>query len=137
MMRMPMVNLAKSPAEVKTDMASMAMPASVGKPSVAEYPYGCCISLDDDCLKKLGLDGDMPGVGESIHGCFIAKVTSASMNERVGEDGVAEQCCRIELQITDMGILSADPADMAMEQSEARRQRFYGKPDSDGDNDGD
>lgn len=132
MMRMPMVNLAKSSAEVKADLA-MSVPAAVGKPSVAEYPYGCCISLDDETLKKLKLDGDIPGVGESIHGCFMAKVTSASMNERVNEDGSTEQCCRIELQITDMGILSADPTDMAMEQSEARRKRFYGDPDGDED----
>lgn len=135
MMRMPMVNLAKTPADIKEDMAAMPMPAAVGKISGPEYPYGCCISLDDETLEKLGLSGDLPGVGESIHGCFVAKVTSASMNERINADGSKDNCCRIELQITDMGVLSADPTDLAMDQSEARRKRFYGGSDADGDED--
>ena len=111
MMRMPMVNMAKTPTEVKSDIASMNEPKAVGKPSVPEYPYGLSISLDSETLKKLKIDGDLPNVGETIHGSFIARVTSASINERVGDGGAAGQDSRIELQITDMGILSADPAD--------------------------
>jgi hypothetical protein len=131
MMRMPMVSLAKSPAEVKSE--PVAMPASV---SQAEFPYGCCISLDDETLEKLGLSGDLPQVGEMVHFAAIARVTSASMNERINADGSKDNCCRIELQITDMGVLSADTADDEISKSEARRKRFYGG-DSDGDDDGD
>lgn len=133
MMRMPMVSLAKSPAEVKEEQKMYDAPAIASKPSVPEYPYGACISLEDETLEKIGLAGDLPAVGEMIHFGAIAKVTSASMNERIGPDGVAKQCCRIELQITDMGVLSADPADNEMAKSAARRERFYGKSDDDED----
>jgi hypothetical protein len=122
MMRLPMVSLAKSPAEVKADMP-MAMPAA--STSVNEYPYGCCISLDDECLKKLGLDSDMPSVGEMIHFGAIAKVTSASMHQSVDDSGTAKECRRIELQITDMGLLSAEP--------EPRAAKWYGQGEPDGD----
>ena len=132
MMRMPMVNMAKTPEDVKKEIGDL-YPSAPAQSTTSAYPYGLCISLDDETLKKLGLDGDMPTVGESIHGCFVAKVTSVSMNEREKADGSKEQCARVELQITDMGVLSADPTDMAVEQSSARRKRFYGEPDGDED----
>jgi hypothetical protein len=119
-----MVSMANTPAEVKKDAAMMSAPVSM--PSGPKYPYGLCISLDDDCLKKLGLDGDMPAVGEVIHFTAIAKVTSASMNDRETTDGGSEQCCRIELQITDMGVPDPEP----------KRNWYGGSMQQDNDNDG-
>lgn len=130
MMRLPMVNMAKTPEDVKKEIGDF-YPAAPASSTTSAFPYGLSISFDDETLKKLKLDTDMPRIGEMIHGCFIAKVTSASMNEREKADGSKEECQRIELQITDMGILSADPVEGAMAESEARRERFYGKPDSD------
>lgn len=118
-----LVNMAKTPDEVKKDLADY--PASVAgsaKPTGPMYPYGLCISLDDETLKKLGLDGDMPGVGDIIQFNAIAKVTSVSENEREGTDGAKTQCRRVELQITDMGIPGTGDEDRSAE----RRQRFYG-----------
>jgi Major coat protein-like len=121
-----MVSLAKTPAEVKEDMAPMV--ATSLPPSAPQYPYGCCISLENDTLKKLGLDGDLPAVGDVIEFMATAKVTSASMNERVDESGKPETCCRVELQITDMDVAETeDPAEEELERSAMRRQRFYGQ----------
>lgn len=122
---MKMTSMANTPDEVKKDIAEMTMPAS-GKISGPKYPYGLCLSLDDDTLKKLGLDGELPEVGEVIHFMAMARVTSASENERETTDGATEKCCRVELQITDMGVASADPADDEAEEAAARRKRFYG-----------
>jgi hypothetical protein len=109
-----MTDMARTPEDVKKelgkDMAMMASPAmSSGiKPTVPTYPYGLCVSLDEESMAKLGLDGDLPEVGEMIHFCAMARVTSASMNEREGTDGAKETCRRVELQITHLGLESED-----------------------------
>lgn len=116
-----MVDLARTPEEVKEEI-SVGKPASLPKPTVPTYPWGMCLSLDDDTLEKLGLDGDLPDVGDVIHFTALASVTSASKNERTTDTGEKEVCKRIELQITAMDVGGSeeeqDPA--------ARRKRFYG-----------
>jgi major coat protein len=119
---MSMVNLARSPVEVKRETA-MAVPAA--KPMAAEFPYGCCISLDDECLTKLGLDGDLPAAGEMIHFEAMAKVTCASVRDEVDADGTSRQCRRVELQITDMGMIGAEAT--------PRADRWYKNGEPDGD----
>lgn len=127
---MPMVNMAKTPDDVKKEIGDLYPSAPAGSTTSA-YPYGLSISFDDETLKKLGLSGDLPQIGESVHFAAIAKVTSASLNEREKADGSKEQCCRIELQITDMELAPDDAAEDEMAKSEARRARFYGKPGGD------
>jgi len=123
-----LINMARSPADVKKDLADMPSVAPDGKYEGPKYPYGLCISLDNDTLKKLGLDGDLPGVGDIIQFNAIAKVTNVSENEREGTDGATTKHCRVELQITDMGIPGANQADRDVDRSEQRRSRFYGDP---------
>jgi hypothetical protein len=123
-----LINMARSPAEVKKDMADMPMSVGESKYEGPKYPYGLCISLDEDGLKKLGLDGDLPGVGDIIQFNAIAKVTNVSENESEGTDGATTKHCRIELQITDMGIPGTNQADRDVDRSEQRRSRFYGDP---------
>lgn len=131
MVNTPMVNMAKTPDDVKKEIGSMgAVPCS---PATSTYPYGLSISFDDETLKKLGLSGDIPQIGEVVQFCASAKVTSASLNENEKADGTKEQCCRIELQITDMAMMGGDPADDEVAKSEARRKRFYGGGEPDGD----
>ena len=122
-----LVDMAKTPAEVKEDTADV--PAAESK-SKAVYPYGLCIRLQEDELEKLGLDGDLPSVGEMIHICAQARVTSVSESEREDSDGKKRKCCCVELQICEMGVPTA----------EAPPRKWYGgkgngKADDDGDQD--
>ena len=128
---MNMVNMAKTPDDVKKEIGDL-YPSAPAASTTSVYPYGLCLSFDDETLKKLGMSVDLPQIGEMVHFCAMAKVTSASHNEREKADGSKEQCCRIELQITDMGLMGAEPD--PMEESAARRKRFYGDgPSGDGD----
>jgi len=121
---MKMIDMAKTPDEVKNDLADMPSVASGGKISGPKYPYGLSLSLDDETLGKLGLDGDLPSVGEVIHFEAIARVTNAGASERETTDGATEVCQRVELQITNMGVASPEPAP---------RNWYAGNNDNDGD----
>lgn len=123
-----LINMARTAAEVKSDLADIPTVAGESKYEGPRYPHGLCISLEDEALKKLGLDGDMPGVGDIIQFNAIAKVTNVSENEREATDGGTRKCCRVEMQITDMGIPGANQADRDVDRSEQRRSRFYGDP---------
>jgi len=82
-------------------MINMARSEEEDAPETMEqpiYPYGLCICLTSDELEKLDLDADAE-VGDMIHITAMAKVTSISKRATTeGED------CRIELQITDIGL---------------------------------
>lgn len=119
-----MVDLALTPEEVKEKQADFCAPVAASA-SVPKYPYGCCISLEDDTLEKLGLDGDMPAIGEMIAFRAIARVTSANANQRETAEGKTETCKRIELQIVDMTVLGADPMTRAEDAAKARRNRMF------------
>lgn len=120
-----MISMARTPAEAKKEVEKYMGDAPSPVASVPTYPYGLCVSLDEEILAKLGMSGDMPEVGEVMQFTAMAKVTSASMSEREKSDGTKEQCCRIELQITDMGVPAPDLAGQSMQKSEERRKRFY------------
>lgn len=66
-----------------------------------DYPYGLCISLDQDTLEKLNMEDEDVCIGDMIHLHAMAKVTSVSRtdNETFGPQ------CRIELQITNIAPL--------------------------------
>ncbi len=114
-----MVDMARDPEEVKEDMK----PASIETPSAPVYPYGLCISFDEDTLEKLGLDGSLPQVGMMIHLAGMAKVTSVSQNEREMPDGGKKNCCRVELQITHLATENEDDEE---EEAEMRHKAWYG-----------
>lgn len=134
-----MIDMAKTPDDVKKEVADMGgMAVAPAKPSVMTYPYGLCLSLEDEQLAKLGLDKDeMPSVGDMIHLCAMAKVTNVSSSEREMTDGSKNECRRIELQITHLATENEEDENTAaqaeMDRSEARRKRFYngdGMPDA-------
>src|SRR6266567_4995889 len=121
-----MVDMAKTPDEVKkevNDYPRASFASDLPAPKVPVYPYGLCISLDEDTLAKLKLDGDLPDVGEMIHLAAMAKVTSVSEREREDTTGNKTRCCRVELQITHLATEVEDQEEV----SEARRGRFYGE----------
>jgi len=128
-----MIDMAKSPDEVKEETKG-GPPAMGAAPSAPVYPWGLCIRLEEDSLAKLGLDGEMPSVGDMIHLCAMAKVTSVSENEM--EDGKGGKTTRrcIELQITHLATENEDQENAAIEDAEqrssARRSRFYGSDEA-------
>lgn len=131
-----MVSMAKSAEEVKEDIAEISAPMTAAKPSTPKYPWGLCLSLEDETLSKLGIDGELPKAGDVIQFTALAKVTNSSTSESETTDGATKECRRVELQITDMGVPAPDMASQSMAKSEQRRKRFYPAMVADTDNDG-
>jgi hypothetical protein len=127
-----MVDLAKSPSDVKKEMGSCIPCAPACDPKVPVYPYGTCISLTEEELGKMGVAGDLPEVGDMIHLAAMATVTSVSESERVDEKGEKSKCCRVELQITHLATENEDEESAREEATEQRRGRFYDNVDGDG-----
>ena len=69
-----MVDMKISKAEVKKKNSPMAYPGDN-----ESYPYGLSIRLDNDAMKKLGIN--LPDVGETVDISAKAMVTEASANE--------------------------------------------------------
>lgn len=88
------VDMAKTPEEMKEDKEEM----TVGNYPQSIYPYGLCISLDNDALEKLDLSTDVDA-GDQVHFQCIGKVTSVSKRET---DKGSE--ARIEIQITHLSL---------------------------------
>lgn len=92
-----MKSIAMTKAEAKdSELCYAGTPDSDEAP---KYPYGTCLDLNDDTLKKLGIT-KMPAIGEEVAITAIAKVTRLSMEEE--EQGGAEMY--LSLQITQMEV---------------------------------
>lgn len=113
---MKMVNLANIPDE---DDKQGSNEISAYTPM---YPYGLCICLDDEVLKKLGLGLDDFKVGSTIYITGMAGVTSAS--ERETQDGGLS--CRVELQIQSIGVENENEEVKEVEHDSPKPRR---KPD--------
>lgn len=70
-----------------------------------KYPYGLCLYLDTDTLKKLGMS-EPPAVGSKMTIVANVEVVSVGMSQQ--RDGDKET--RAELQITDMAVDGDKPA---------------------------
>lgn len=89
MQKLPnMIDMRRDPDEKSADSVAY---------NSSPYPWGLCINLGNQELKKLGLDPEDCEIGDMIHMHCLAKVTSVSCDEREGSEG---PCHRIELQIT-------------------------------------
>jgi hypothetical protein len=96
----------------KPAMKDMSLPKRKSEEVIAEpspekyegprYPWGLCMSLSQDEIKKLGIDFESIDVGSAVQIAGVANVTSKSSNE--SDKGEPTQ--RIELQVTH---LSVDP----------------------------
>lgn len=96
-------------------MTSMKMDAAEAKeygggaPSTSDmpaYPYGLCISLNDDAMRKLGMG--LPTVGGKMLVTALVDVVSAGSEQTEGGGTKT----RAELQITDMEV---SPAPLALD----------------------
>ncbi len=72
------------------------------------YPYGLCIHLDDDALKKLGLT-ELPAVGTEVMVMAKAVVKGTSAHASEGEMNHRS----VEMQITDMELGAVSSASSA------------------------
>ena len=68
-----------------------------------DYPYGLCLSLDHETLKKLNLS-DEAEVGDTLHLFALAKVTASHKTETEAGGKRAH----IELQITHIALEDED-----------------------------
>jgi hypothetical protein len=87
-------------------LKSMRLPAEgtllggeAATPLAPEFPYGLRIDLDNDSLKKLGIES-LPEVGKSMMLHARVVVNSVSENESSGQ----EKRKSVGLQITDMAL---------------------------------
>jgi len=78
-----------------------------------DYPYGLKIHLTEKEFEKLDLDHSEAEVGGIVHGHFIGRITSVNQDQR---DGKA--CCRVEIQIEDLGIECEDEENEDVEENE-------------------
>lgn len=104
---MAMINLKLTAQEQKQDALDEAQ-------DTPAYPYGLQLHLDDDTMKKLGIDA-MPQVGASIQ--FTANANVCGARARAEGDGGTE--ASMDLQITDMQI-HTPPASF-----EAKARKIY------------
>lgn len=76
------------------------------QPSVEDapkYPWGLCITLNDDSLEKLGVK-TLPGVDTEV--TIVAKAVVTSVRENQTQGGESE--ASMDLQITDMQVSGLD-----------------------------
>jgi hypothetical protein len=85
---------------------------------VPDFPWGLRLCLTDKELRKLKLDASEAFVGGTIHGHFLAEITSVSSNQVNGDE-----CFRLELQIREMAIESEDEEDAAPEAAPAPKRK--------------
>lgn len=101
-----LVDMAKTPEDLKEDRAEMSMPISDYPQNL--YPYGLCISLCEEELAKLDLSSDV-NTDDLIAVRAIGKVTSVS--KTATDQG---QKMRVEIQLMMLALdedhEDADPA---------------------------
>ncbi|QII84181.1 hypothetical protein G3T20_05365 [Bordetella hinzii] len=103
---MPMVSMKLS------DQAAQAYNQPVAASDAPMYPYGLTVCLNDDSMKKLGLDKAPPIIGARM--VLMATVEVVSVRSEKEHDG--DTRTGADLQITEMELLparrEADPRGM-------------------------
>lgn len=86
-----LINMELSAAEAKQEVS----PES----EAPKYPWGLCISLDDEALKKLGMD-KLPEVGTKMRLMAMVDVSGVSTYSSQNNEGHRS----MDLQITEMSL---------------------------------
>lgn len=73
-------------------------PRAIGPGDGPSYPYGLRLSLNDDCLKKLGLKS-LPKVGTKMHVMAMGEVCAVSQHESENHEDR-----HVEIQIHELGV---------------------------------
>lgn len=82
------------------------------------YPYGLRICLNNEGLQKLGIT-TLPGINERMVLHALVEVVQVSESEYQEGDGGSHASRNVDLQITDMELLS--------ENEDTPAQRLYGR----------
>lgn len=90
-----LINMELSAAEAKQEVSTEA--------EAPKYPWGLCISLDNESLKKLSLD-KLPEIGAKMR--VIAEVEVSAVRAYASQDREAETS--VDLQITDMTLSGSE-----------------------------
>lgn len=115
----PVVSLARTAAEKKAAQERWTKPPE----SDVEYPYGLCINLGKDEIKKLGLK-DLPDVGEEVTVLAVCTVTRVSQSASLKANDEDSQ--GVELQITHMGLVEGNDADEDATPMGKAAKKLYG-----------
>lgn len=102
------------------DKLDCTIPCASDKPMLPQFPWGLRISLTERELETLDLDPAGAQVGGMVHGHFMARITSASIDQN--QDGKTRH--RIELQIEQMCVESEDEENAEAEKKPARRSLY-------------
>lgn len=92
---MKLVSMKQSPKEVKEQSEPV-------KDEGPRYPYGLCLTLNEEALTKLGIK-ELPKVGESFTIAAKGTITMARSMETQGHNSKG-----VDLQITDLGVSSGE-----------------------------
>ncbi len=84
--------------KVDPNTAEERMEAATALTEPPEYPYGLCLTLNEDSLEALGIDS-LPQVGSKVKIEAEATVVSASVSDTGGGPNP-----RLEVQIENMGM---------------------------------
>lgn len=95
----------------KKDMADEASPTADQSP----YPWGVCLTLDTDELKKLGIK-NLPGVGDEYHIEAVGEVTSVSESDSAGGE---VRSVRIQIQMMELTNEGQETGDESVAEEEA------------------
>lgn len=99
--------------EEKVEAAMESMPSPMNQ---SEFPYGLCLSLDEESLEKLDLDATDVEIGDMIDIRMLGRVTSISKNEREGKS-----CCRIEIQGEQVALENEDTEEIGADEPKEPR----------------
>lgn len=92
---MALKSMELSKAEAKEEVAY--------EPELPRFPWGLCVELNDETLKKLGVTTP-PAVGATV--MFVAKAVVTSYSKRQDQTDTDEY---LSLQITDMDLGGVPP----------------------------
>lgn len=84
--------------------------STAGDPMQQQFPWGLRLSLGLEQIQKLGLQADMPEVGDQLSFTGVGTVVSVSASATADGSSMS-----IEVQITDLGMEEVEDNDDAAE----------------------
>lgn len=118
------VDMALSKAELKEKNTGMMPTIAGGASKGPKYPWGLELRLEESSLKKLGMDGELPEVGELCQIVGVGRVISVSQRESADNSSKT-----VEIQIEKLNLAvqeNPDEADDAAFEAGAKKGRSRG-----------